>query len=228
MSFPDRVVLLLGNHDLHYIADDLRGSRYDYDNAAKIWCTLSNNIKAFDMVWWCGDVPGPVIICSHAGINPRWLNRYLKDIGMKELGGGRTEFLDLIRGGLLNNPLHAGITDGWVDPDKCQSFINALSWVSNRRGGYHPVGSMIWNDILDWTWGDMIPGIIQIPGHTQAIKPIYLKGDGGSVYCLDVRKCFRVDVRSGSVCDLEGNPVMPMSKKVEERANQSKSLASER
>ena len=33
---PDRVTLLWGNHDLHYMYPDMMGSRYDFDNAVTV------------------------------------------------------------------------------------------------------------------------------------------------------------------------------------------------
>ena len=65
---PDDVVLLLGNHDLHYFCEDAAiGSRYDFqikDDASNLFL---ENIDLFQYAWQIDDV-----VFTHAGISDEW------------------------------------------------------------------------------------------------------------------------------------------------------------
>lgn len=69
-----RIILLLGNHDIHYImnCDD---SRLDYFNAEKIRKAFMDNLDLFKLAYKFDN--GAVV--SHAGITKTWL----KDVGLK-------------------------------------------------------------------------------------------------------------------------------------------------
>ena len=69
---PSNVVLLLGNHDLHYIypkMDD--SSRYDYERAAQIKEKFNENKDIF-LLAYERTINGKRFIFSHAGIHKLW------------------------------------------------------------------------------------------------------------------------------------------------------------
>lgn len=68
------VVLLLGNHDIHYFIDGVEPcSRFDEYNKFVIRDLFLDNIGMFDVVYAYSNV-----LCSHAGISPAWLLNYEK------------------------------------------------------------------------------------------------------------------------------------------------------
>ena len=70
---PDKVVLLLGNHDVHYCFYVTRSSRYDQVHAEEIRKIFSENMDLFKL-WYLQDG----YLFSHAGITNSWLKTSLE------------------------------------------------------------------------------------------------------------------------------------------------------
>lgn len=70
---PQSIILLLGNHDLHYFDVGEHYSRYDYDNALTIRSFLCDNIHWFHGIAYSIDNK---ILVSHAGVTLTWLVRH--------------------------------------------------------------------------------------------------------------------------------------------------------
>jgi hypothetical protein len=68
----DRVILLLGNHDLHYYADVEPCSRFDYLNSAKIGTLFKENLHLFQVAF---EFEG--VLCTHAGVSPSWFSVHI-------------------------------------------------------------------------------------------------------------------------------------------------------
>ena len=67
---PDKVTVLMGNHDLSYISDPwVSGHQWDY--ATEIWSIINYNLELFDMV---AEFDGWLF--AHAGITKTWLSIY--------------------------------------------------------------------------------------------------------------------------------------------------------
>jgi len=73
-SNGSRVKLLLGNHDLHYIADVRPCSRYNPKAARQIKDVFLPKLHLFDVVYQFDNV-----LCTHAGISCAWLDKYRPD-----------------------------------------------------------------------------------------------------------------------------------------------------
>lgn len=71
---PDKVVLLLGNHDCAYCFDFGSASRYDYENEFEIKNLFSTNIGLFRLYFREGNY-----LFTHAGITRDWLRTYLPE-----------------------------------------------------------------------------------------------------------------------------------------------------
>jgi 3',5'-cyclic AMP phosphodiesterase CpdA len=66
---PEKVILLLGNHDCHYLFDDfIRSSRFDYDNYKRNSKLYKENKDLFQFAYYENDR-----LFTHAGITEGWL-----------------------------------------------------------------------------------------------------------------------------------------------------------
>ena len=188
---PSNVVLLLGNHDLHYIypkMDD--SSRYDYERAAQIKGKFNENKDIF-LLAYERTINGKRFIFSHAGIHKLWIADWF--------GSSVTDknVVDYMNNGFLTN-----------DP----SLPRALDQYSTYRGGWESYGSMVWADVREW-WSEKPRsspfGDVQIFGHTQLDdKPINF---WNTYYDLDVRRGFLIN-ENGDVCEMNGTPI-PITKR---------------
>ena len=165
---PDKVVLLLGNHDLHYYSDyyyELAGGvRYDPISAIILQRLFQDNSQYFQLAWetdWCGKH----YLFSHAGITQSWLKRNLHLIRRPD-----EKHLNRL---LLSN-----------------EGLEALAQVGEMRWGDYPSGSMVWADAEELAVSDPIPGIYQIVGHSmQYDEPIITD----KFACLDCRAAFSLN-----------------------------------
>lgn len=188
---PSNVVLLLGNHDLHYIypkMDD--SSRYDYERAAQIKEKFNENKDIF-LLAYERTINGKRFVFSHAGIHELWTADWF--------GSSVTDknVVDYMNNGFLTN-----------DP----SLPRALDQYSTYRGGWESYGSMVWADVREW-WSEKPRsssfGDVQVFGHTQLNgKPINF---WNTYYDLDVRRGFLIN-ENGDVCEMDGTPI-PITEK---------------
>lgn len=184
---PDRITLLLGNHDLHYVENHRDGCRMDYRHKAQIVNLFKDNIDLFDMFYIasCNDKR---YIISHAGFTKGWINY-------------RIEYIDFDAASLKST--HADIFDA-IDID----YIGSIDWkhmllcyesapkcgllsdVSYHRGGGDPFSSFLWCDLGEMLLSDnIIPN--QIFGHSQ--QEYYPVNYNDTLYCLDCRRAFVID-----------------------------------
>lgn len=181
-SFQGNVTLLLGNHDLHYLAPTVGGCRYDhrfaYQNKALLW----SNLEYFDIAH---SVEGKrnQYLFSHAGVIERWYYEHFPDsenISAEEIAMN------------LNDAFHHGNTSR-------ETMIDALSESSALRGGGHPYGSPVWADKLEHRTDAYEFGTIyQIFGHTLGPMPVITPFWA----CLDCKRCFRLNIESGLITEL--------------------------
>ena len=166
---PDKVVLLLGNHDLHYLFPMVHGSRYNEYQAEKIRKTFMDNMDCFQMAAEC-EIDGKRYLFTHAGVNKVWAEKHADLFGPVEKITAET-FNDLM----------------FKD-----EFVEALGDISKLRWGSDPAGSMVWADVEEFEWREArLPNVIQVFGHTlQDNGPRVIDH---SIYCLDCRRTFCLD-----------------------------------
>lgn len=163
---PDRVFLLLGNHDLHYMYSALKGSRFNEYQEDKIRMTFENNIDCFQMATEC-EIAQRRFLFTHAGLNRVWVEKYSDIFG----------------------PVKQITADTFNQQMFKDEFITALADVSSWRGGSDKAGSMIWADVDELEWeGARMPDVTQVFGHTIQAKGPKVFED--SIYCLDCKKAF--------------------------------------
>ncbi len=170
---PETVSLLWGNHDLHYLYKNLKGSRYDYTNAIR-----------FNQLFWqnqdCFQFAEEAVVCSkrylftHAGVGRKWAGQVFK------------KFENI-----------APTADELNELAKSHYFIEALGAIPYLRGGWSEYGSMVWADCREQlNEENQYKDIVQVFGHTQRNEPLIIDN---RIYCLDCRKCFRVNPDKGII-----------------------------
>lgn len=184
---PKTTILLLGNHDMHYVYNTGNGSRYDHFHARQIENKFLENKELFQLAYE-KKIGKKRFIFSHAGIHKLWIKDWFGDVVTNK------NVVDY-----LNN-LYA------IDSPDLQ---RALDQCSAYRGGWESCGSVLWSDIMEWAKAEKSDyGDVQVFGHTQLKgEPVNLKD---TFYDLDVRRGFRID-KDGNVCELNGK-IIPKSK----------------
>ena len=187
---PDRVTLLWGNHDLHYLYPEMMGSRYDFGNAERNAHLFWDNQTLFKMAYETV-AGGRRFLFSHAGVGMGWISQSFP--------------------GLTPEDLTAELFNDLVGYPR---FMKALEDVSSYRGGDKEYGSMIWADIHEQSDPDnQFPGVIQVFGHTLLGLPFNYED---RIYCLDCRRSFFLDCGDGRIYDYrDGMLVGPVDVEVE-------------
>ena len=179
---PDKVVLLLGNHDLQYYSEYYHelteGSRYNPISAIYLEQLFRENKGlfqlAYDMDWG-----GRLYLFSHAGVTQSWLKRNL-DLIRKPDAQHLNRLMDTNEG------------------------LQALAQVGVARWGDYPTGSMVWADSDEMVVSDPLPDTYQIVGHTQQFDgPIITD----KFACLDCRAAFSLDQKGQLQPETQLEPV---------------------
>lgn len=199
-SAPDRVTLLLGNHDCEYLyGTNVCDCRCDDTNYDLIQELFRENKDLFQLAaeTYRG---GKHFVLVHAGICIEWMNRHVKGWNTKNL----VEKLNQLNAEALRTEF----------PEET-SFAEALSEADEWRGGYSEYASPIWIDAEALNEGHQLCDIIQIVGHTAiwlkdepAITKNVVYADCKKPLVLGARGCLRF--MDGRKCDNKGvNPFYP-------------------
>ena len=186
---PDRVILLLGNHDLHYIntSSNCRSSRYDRMHSSEIRKIFMDNLDVFQLMWKV-DIDSITYVFSHAGITLEWLQDYNYIFNVD-----CTNIIKAISTLKINDMFH--------NDETIENVLNTLSAISYYRGGWAKNGSMVWEDLTTFLKKPKEENFIQIFGHTQLRDtPVNIEN---SYYDLDVRRGFIINDKN--VCELNGD-----------------------
>lgn len=171
-DYPDDVTLLLGNHDLHYLNEEMKGSRFNLFNAAKYRRFFEENAKSFQMAYEA-NIGGKNYLFTHAGILPGWLNAH-----------------ELLFGPIEPKNLVTFLNSIW-NTEKVRHFLlDALSDVPYTRWGAAHYGSMVWADVTEHDINrEEIAGYYQVFGHTMVLEPVITP----HFACLDCQAAIRID-----------------------------------
>lgn len=164
----EKVILLLGNHDGHYLYRDFgKSTRYDSSNAFHNKETLVNN-KTLFKVAWDKMIKDTRYLFTHAGVCRSWYERHKEDIG--ELTAEN-----------LNKSFNV---KDWSEYSRYRGWL-----------GYD-VGSPMWSDVRERFGKDGseteqdIEGIFNVFGHTRLKHKPYISKNWA---CLDAQKAFIMD-----------------------------------
>ena len=75
---PDKVVLLMGNHDFSNINSNICECRTDHLNWNKLNGMFFDNIKSFDLAWET-KIGNKRYFFSHAGVRKGWFDKWVKN-----------------------------------------------------------------------------------------------------------------------------------------------------
>ena len=143
---PDRVTLLIGNHEMHYYNKDLSAGRFSREYYPKYHeIFMGDDTKGLFQI--CKQVDNYLFI--HAGLTKGWYDYHYKDF--ETLGTTLEE--------QLNNVFF-----------KKMYIFHEAAW--KYRGGLDDAGSPLWADYREFLdeKEHFAPDIIQIIGHTQILE----------------------------------------------------------
>lgn len=188
---PEKVILLLGNHDLSYFNIHICECRTDHKNWNLLNELYAENIKLFDLAWET-EINGKRYFFSHAGVRKGWLELAVEGKLFK------WDDIDVLPpADMFNNVLHVAYDgDDWNE-DVASPLEFCLGRYSDYRGySAWADGSIVWADIREYEGGPEYEDVMFICGHTQLKdKPIITDW----VADLDVRRPFILDTVTGKI-----------------------------
>ena len=185
----DNVILLLGNHDVHYfIPNVIKSTRFSYWNEKEYYKLFTENYDLFQLCYE-KEINGKRFLFSHAGILTDW-------------------FIFRSNGITINN-ICDYLNNAYLVKDNHLGFL--LSALSKIRGGLDIAGSCIWADVKEHLL-ETEPHIdaYQVFGHTQLTEyPIITD----RFACLDVRRAFVISTVFGTgeqtlITEQDGTPAI--------------------
>jgi len=156
---PDKVILLLGNHDEQYFNNYTGCSGYRISYAATLKSIFEENRDLFQIAYQEQNY-----IWTHAGISEDWYKIFLKEVKVLPEGNIADELNGVFK----------------------SSDVDLITCVGRTRGGWAPYGGPIWADKSE-TYDYHFHGVIgyhQIVGHSKV--PHILKkeiGNSSITYC---------------------------------------------
>jgi len=175
--YPDRVTLLIGNHDCGYcISEDINSSRMDRRHKDVISGLFNGNREMFRLAYDC-EIADRHFVFSHAGILKGWAAGVWTPKEMAD-----PEF-NIIR----------KLNEAWLTYDfRVLEHLGEYDIFRGFGGSLYPYGgSPVWSDIRSWTkvTEEKTYGF-NIVGHTQCReKPVLLD----CIADLDCRRPFYID-----------------------------------
>ena len=160
-SFPDKITLLLGNHDCGYMYDKcLCDCRCDNEHYPLIQSMFRSNAGLFQMAHEI-TMKGKHYIFSHAGLSVGWLDRHIENWDEKNvierLNTQNTESLA-------------------VECPEQTPFAEALAERDMHRCGENNYSSPVWQDAELMATKSRIGNAFQIVGHTKCkyYRPVFI------------------------------------------------------
>lgn len=193
-SHPDKVVLLLGNHDIHYLwpkhTDRCRRNEELLDVVQLIF---KKNLNLFSIVHE-ETIFEELHLFSHAGITKGWLEQNIQHIP--------AQFHDCITGVFDHehyDKIQISAFCDWLNEHVHHDVPGILADIGYTRGGYHNNGSIVWADMSEHNTSPL-DYAYQIFGHTQSPDPTIT----AQYTCLDCREPY-VLLEEGMIADTNGS-----------------------
>lgn len=187
---PDKIELLLGNHDLGYLDQDICECRTMYDHYNNMRNLITYNRTLFDISYKV-ETENKIILFSHAGFTKTFLS------AMNECIHEDNYWFCI---DTLNYWIHQGPSG-----KNYKNLLSLLGFVGRERGGFHPCGSCVWADIKETSAANPLENAIQIFGHTKLdYVPMYTSLDK-TMSCIDSQRVFVFDTDTLELSELNKN-----------------------
>ena len=184
-TFPDKVVLLLGNHDVQYIVSNQLCSGYRPEMKHDFYDLFNSNIDLFEMAYELKTSHAPILF-THAGVTQHWLDE-LREYFRTEPSHKREMFAEHAESSVVE-------------------ILNA-AWKLNVPNIYHvdrvSGGSQKWAGPL-WVRphilkNNAIPGYDQVVGHTPCAGIMMWPLPGGEtvLYTIDCLEHYKEEYQTG-------------------------------
>jgi flavodoxin len=158
-KFPEKVILLLGNHDWSYYNEEIYRSeeywcRHDHKNHDIIHKLFEDNKKLFELYYeipnFCKGIKQEKLLFTHAGFTNDFFDNMSKTFDTTSI---------------------SELCEELFKPENHSSLI---FWVGYLRGGLNRTGSIIWADVREHgeTKNKYLKPYYQIFGHTYCKKEI--------------------------------------------------------
>ena len=198
---PNKITLLIGNHDLHYIDGSRRGCRMDYRNKSEIVSLFKNNIELFEYVKFI-TVNEKNFILSHAGFHYNWIREYSDKLGMF-----REDWEDFSEEKCIDFFNFSFLSSfDWNEMSKDPKWLFRYGDASYARGGYGNHPSFLWSDLSDHIFEHVkVRDCEQIFGHTMQQVGNYVRFD--NCYCIDCQ-CVFILGEDGILKTFSGNELI--------------------
>ena len=173
-EYPEKINLLLGNHDIGYLLR-LGCSRQTYGEMFDLYQHhFEENIALFQMTEYV-QLNNEKVFFSHAGILRKWAELVCQKLDL-EVAPFKTAILE----GLFNNLIQK------YNELEYRDFLRWAFWlVGPGRGGFNgSCGSIVWADSTEWEGEENFFGseISQVIGHSRLPAPKILTE---GVKCVD-------------------------------------------
>jgi predicted MPP superfamily phosphohydrolase len=162
-NYPDKVILLLGNHDIQYmfLSEGFECSGYRPSMASTLQHVFKDNKRLFQMAFQMNDY-----IWTHAGIAEKWY-----DYNKKEIDQFSEKFDCENLADTFNKMMYS-------------KENRLLHQVGRKRSGYYPAGGITWADRYE-TSLNPFKGYHQIVGHTPIDRIEKFGDENGSIRYID-------------------------------------------
>ena len=165
-QYPNKFILLLGNHDIHYVHPDLRCTRYNYKIATELRELYTENWDLFDISHQIDNY-----LFTHAGVCMKWLDAHwlkLEVFGLKPDYSNINQDLKDVHGSKWFYILHE-VGSVRFNPNEYPKVSGGPTWCDKSEGR-----------------DDYLPGFHQYVGHSQSgILETFgdVGGDSSITYC---------------------------------------------
>ena len=169
---PDKVVLLLGNHDMHYrnakFDEFTRSTRFDEIHENRLRHIFNDENKDLFTTCFIAEVGKKKVIFSHAGITKFWLDK--------------CDFK-------LDDSLEANINN----LENTDKGIGKLCIIGSQRTWHgDKAGSILWCDLSEFLNDEGLgKEYFQIFGHTRIKKGVLISSK--EFACVDSQVCYLLD-----------------------------------
>ena len=175
-SLPDKIILLLGNHDIHYIhAPRYRCTGFSSRILFRARMLFDDNKELFKVAY-CIPYNGKSYLFSHAGVSKQWYEE-------------NQDIIDQVGLDLLNETDQPVTMADILNHLYTSRHEEILHQVSSMRGGHHKFSGIFWADKMETcNECNFLPNTYQYVGHspTKEFMTVIGLGNSSSITYCDV------------------------------------------